>query len=184
MNLAAFKSLWAKVLAIMNSKAAWQVAVAACAAEVGALILADDAIGAAYIAKLCIAKISAEYVVLQTYPAIKHLLGLGGGNMACVTEHNALVQGPGVCCQQVQSGALKAAAGVTTLPIYVAGYNWATNPDNYPHVMVTDAGGHCATCAIVGSRSKKKPGHLALHYQRGGPGCPITSRGCCALTAL
>lgn len=104
----------------------------------------------------------------------------GAIKVACTTTHSTQVAGAGTCCAQVQSGALRATAA--TYPVYTAGYNWASNPSNFPHVQVVDSKGNCATCSIVGSKSTKHPGRPVLHFQRGGPGCPTTSRGCCALT--
>jgi hypothetical protein len=84
--------------------------------------------------------------------------------MACVTTHaGGKVQGAGLCCSMVQSGQLGKTIGST--------------------VMVTDAGGHCGTCNVVASKSKKHLGRPVLRYKRGGPGCPTGGTGCCAMTA-
>lgn len=82
---------------------------------------------------------------------------------ACVTTHTAKVQGGGLCCNAVASGQLGKTIGST--------------------VLVTDAGGHCGHCSVVPSTSKKHLGKPVLRYRRGGPGCPVSGTGCCALTA-
>jgi hypothetical protein len=106
------------------------------------------------------------------------LLSTGGTSMACVTKHSTKVAGNGVCCAQVASGALATTA--ITLPTYSAG-GLATNP-TLPHVQVTSLTGRCGTCWIAGSKSPKHPGKPVLKYTPGGPGCPSTGTGCCALT--
>jgi hypothetical protein len=106
----------------------------------------------------------------------------GGGNqVACTYKHSSTVQGPGLCCQAVQNGGLIVPPAGTILPQYTPG-SAATLPAGR-HVQVVDSGGHCATCMIVGSTSKKHPGKPVLKFIRGGPGCPTSSTGCCALTA-
>ena len=81
---------------------------------------------------------------------------------SCTDRHSSQTQGAGLCCHQIQSGALAKSIG--------------------SHVQVTDAGGHCGTCSVVASTSKKHRGVAVLRYRRGGPGCPTTTHGCCALT--
>lgn len=90
-------------------------------------------------------------------------------NPVCTTTHSGPpVQGPGLCCAQVQSGALAPTIG--------------------SHVQVTvntKAGPRCGTCRVVASTSRK-PSHAGkprLLFTFGGPGCPSTNRGCCALIA-
>ena len=107
-------------------------------------------------------------------------LGLGG-KMACTTTHTSKVQGAGLCCQAVQSGQLVAPPPGTTLPVY-APHQAAAVFAAGRGVMVTDAAGHCASCMIVGSRSAKHPGRPVLKFIRGGPSCPSSTTGCCALT--
>lgn len=104
---------------------------------------------------------------------------IGGLSMACTTTHSAKAQGPGLCCQQVSNGTLVLPPGTTTLPVFTPGSELT-----FPHVSVTDSGGHCGTCMIVGSRSRNHPGLPVLRYVRGGPGCPSTRTGCCALAVL
>lgn len=82
----------------------------------------------------------------------------------CITQHAGKpVPGAGLCCQQIASGKLAPVIG--------------------SHVQVTDAAGHCGTCSVVASTSKKlgRAGKPVLRYSRGGAACPTTSRGCCAL---
>lgn len=81
----------------------------------------------------------------------------------CVTQHSTTAPGAGLCCQQIASGKLKPVIGST--------------------VQVTDKAGHCGTCSVVASRSKKHAGAPVLKFTRGGAACPTTSRGCCALQA-
>lgn len=100
----------------------------------------------------------------------------GGTAMACVNTHSSKVPGAGLCCNAVAQGLLILPPGTATLPVYTSG-----SESNFPHVQVTDAGGHCATCMIVGSRSAKHPGRPVLKFIRGGLGCPTTRTGCCAL---
>lgn len=105
----------------------------------------------------------------------------GGGNVACNTTHSSKVQGAGICCAAVQSGALTVPPPGTTLPAYTPGQA-ATLPAGR-RTQVVDAGGHCSTCMIVGSSSRKHPGRPVLRFIRGGPGCPTSGTGCCAMTA-
>jgi hypothetical protein len=104
--------------------------------------------------------------------------------MACINQHSSTVQGPGLCCTAVSNGQLVLPPGTTRLPPYTQGYNLATNPANFPHVMVQTSTGKCGTCMIVGSSSLKHSGRPVLKFRPGGPGCPTTSRGCCALTTV
>lgn len=106
------------------------------------------------------------------------LNAIGGSTVACINKHTSKVPGAGLCCAQVNSGALRTTA--TTLPPYAAG-ELATNPTLFPHVMVTTASGKCGTCLIVGSKNAKHPGKPVLKFVPGGPGCPTTTTGCCAL---
>lgn len=100
--------------------------------------------------------------------------------MACVTTHSGgRVQGAGLCCQQVQAGALTPPPPGTILPVYTPG-SAASLPAGR-RVQVVDSAGHCATCMIVGSKSKKHPGRPVLEFIRGGPGCPTAGTGCCAM---
>lgn len=107
----------------------------------------------------------------------------GGANVACTTTHrvSSNVQGAGLCCQAVQSGLLTPPPKGTTLPVYTPG-SASTLPAGRITV-VTDAAGHCASCMIVGSASKKHPGRPVLKFIRGGPSCPSATGGCCALAA-
>jgi hypothetical protein len=104
-----------------------------------------------------------------------------GTNVACVTTHSSKVQGAGLCCQAVQSGALIAPPAGTILPQYTPGS--ARNLPAGRITAVTDAQGHCGSCMIVGSSSKKHPGAPALKFIRGGPQCPSSTQGCCALNS-
>jgi hypothetical protein len=100
--------------------------------------------------------------------------------MACnpqLQKHSSRVAGPGLCCSKVgQPGFLAPPAG-TVLTQFTPGSEL-----NFEHIQVTDAGGHCGTCLIVGSKSPKHPGRPVFKYVRGGPGCPTTS-SCCALAS-
>jgi hypothetical protein len=96
----------------------------------------------------------------------------------CVPKHSSTVQGAGLCCQQVGAG-LTAPPPNTILPVYQPGQAATLPPGRI--VGVTDAGGHCASCMIVGSTSKKHPGQPVLKFIRGGPSCPKSRTGCCAL---
>jgi hypothetical protein len=100
--------------------------------------------------------------------------------MPCNTTHSGgRVQGAGKCCQLVQSGQLVPPPAGTTLPAYTPGSS-GTLPANR-RAQTTDAAGHCATCMIVGSSSRKHPGKPVLRFIRGGPGCPTSGTGCCAM---
>lgn len=110
------------------------------------------------------------------------LLGLGGTTtMACSNTHGSRVQGPGLCCQAVASGALTKPAAGTTLPPYAPGQSLTLPAGRI--TMVTDSGGHCGQCMIVGSKSPKHPGKPVLKFVRGGPGCPAAGSGCCSMAA-
>jgi hypothetical protein len=105
---------------------------------------------------------------------------LGGNTMPCNTTHSGgRVQGAGKCCQLVQSGQLVPPPAGTTLPAYTPGSS-GTLPANR-RAQTTDASGHCSTCMIVGSSSRKHPGKPVLRFIRGGPGCPTSGTGCCAM---
>lgn len=82
---------------------------------------------------------------------------------SCTNMHSTQTQGPGLCCSQIASGALAPTIGAS--------------------VQVTTATGKCGTCSVVPSRSKKHAGKPRLQFHFGGPLCPSTSRGCCALGA-
>ncbi len=104
--------------------------------------------------------------------------------MACANFHKSStrVQGPGLCCAQVGvAGGLVAPPAGTTLPAYIPGQADAGQIPAGRIVQVTDAGGHCASCMIVGSKSKKHPGKPVLMFVRGGPACPTAGTGCCSL---
>jgi len=102
--------------------------------------------------------------------------------MACTNTHQGgKVQGPGVCCQAVASGALTKPPTGTTLPPYFPG-QWQSLPAGRI-TQVTTASGQCASCMIVGSTSKKHPGKPVLKFIHGGPGCPVAGSGCCAMAA-
>lgn len=132
----------------------------------------------------CLSAIAAEAVLDKATEAlVQQIISLlqtllGGTSMACTPKHSAKVAGNGVCCAQVASGALATTA--LTLPQYNPG-GLGTNP-TLPHVQVTSTTGRCGTCWIAGSKSPKHPGKPVLKYTPGGPGCPTTSTGCCALT--
>ncbi len=96
----------------------------------------------------------------------------------CTNTHSSRVQGPGLCCQHVGVDLIDPKGA--SLPVYVRGL-LASNPGSFPHVQVTDSGGHCGTCMIVGTR--RSPTVHVLKFVRGGPGCPSKRTGCCALTA-
>jgi hypothetical protein len=110
-------------------------------------------------------------------------LGGGTGTMAggqCVASHSIKTPGAGLCCQQVGVGLTPPPAG-TILPPYVAGQANAGQIPAGRIVTVTDAGGHCASCMIVGSTSAKHRGKPVLKFVRGGPACPAAHTGCCSL---
>lgn len=100
-------------------------------------------------------------------------------NMPCVSTHSSKVQGAGLCCQAVTSGALQPPPPGTTLPVYQPGGSFLLPPGRITQVV--DASGHCSSCMIVGSSSKKHPGRPVLKFIRGGPGCPSGTGACCAL---
>jgi hypothetical protein len=102
--------------------------------------------------------------------------------MACVNTHSTKVQGAGLCCTAVQSGLLTPPAPGVILPQYAPGQAATLPPGRI--TQVTDAGGHCASCMIVGSSSKKHPGKPVLKFIRGGPTCPSSGTGCCTTTGL
>jgi hypothetical protein len=87
--------------------------------------------------------------------------------MACVTTHRTggVVQGPGLCCSQVASGALAKAIG----SVGPATTNAKT--------------GKCGHCEVVASTSRKHPGRPVLRWKFGGTMCPSTVHGCCALVS-
>ena len=101
-------------------------------------------------------------------------------SMACNTTHSTRSPGAGLCCAAVQGGQLIVPPAGTTLPVYTPGQD-LTLPAGR-RVQVIDAGGHCGQCMIVGSKSTKHPGRPVLKYVRGGPGCPTSGTGCCALS--
>lgn len=105
---------------------------------------------------------------------------LRSNHVACTTYHSAKTQGPGTCCLAVQSGALTPPPAGTILPVYTPG-SAASLPIGRI-AQVTDSAGHCASCMIVGSSSRKHPGRPVLKYIRGGPSCPTSSQGCCTLS--
>jgi hypothetical protein len=109
---------------------------------------------------------------------IESYFGIGGSSVACTTTHSSKVQGAGLCCAAVSSGALSPPPPGTTLAPYTPG-----SAATFSHTVVTDSGGHCGTCMIVGSKSRKNPGKPVLRYIRGGPACPSSRTGCCALGA-
>jgi hypothetical protein len=101
----------------------------------------------------------------------------------CNTTHSGpKVQGPGLCCQAVASGALTKPAPGTILPVYVTGSHGAGLPAGR-FTTVTDSKNDCGTCMIVGSKSTKHRGKPVLMFIRGGPGCPVGGSGCCAMAA-
>lgn len=99
--------------------------------------------------------------------------------MACNTTHSSKVAGAGLCCNAVQQGLLTPPAPGTTLPVYTPGSSGTLPPGRA--VTVSDTAGHCGTCMIVGSSSRKHPGKPVLKYIRGGFGCPTAGTGCCAM---
>lgn len=105
----------------------------------------------------------------------------GTGPMACTTTHSSKVQGAGLCCTEVSAGRLVPPPPGTTLPVYNPGDADAGRIPAGRISQVTDAAGHCASCMIVGSTSKKHPGKPVLKFVRGGPTCPTSSTGCCAM---
>ena len=108
-------------------------------------------------------------------------LGGGGTMAACASTHSGKVQGAGLCCAQIGvAGGLVAQPPGTTLPTYTPGQARAGTIPQGRIVQVTDAAGHCASCMIVGSTSKKHPGQPVLKFVRGGPACPTAGTGCCA----
>jgi hypothetical protein len=135
---------------------------------------------------ICVEKYVAE---LAAYPDVARLVSLlvsyfqGGSPMAgqCVQKHSGgMVPGAGLCCAQVGVGLTPPPPGTKLAP-YVAGQADAGQIPAGRIVQVTDAGGHCASCMIVGSTSKKHPGKPVLKFVRGGPLCPTAGTGCCSL---
>jgi hypothetical protein len=110
-------------------------------------------------------------------------LGIGKRKMACTTTHTSKVQGAGLCCAAVTAGRLTPPPAGTTLPVYSKGQSasyCAAHPQDC--ATVSDSAGHCGTCMIVGSKSATHPGKPVLKFIHGGPSCPSSSTGCCALT--
>lgn len=89
--------------------------------------------------------------------------------MACVTTHKStgVVQGPGLCCSQVQSGQLGKTIG-------------SVGPAT---TVTTKSGPRCGHCEVVASRSAKHPGRPSLRFKFGGTMCASGAHGCCALLA-
>ena len=97
--------------------------------------------------------------------------------MACNTVHSIKTPGPGLCCTALQQGLLTPPPPGTILPVYTPGSAASLPPGRIAEV--TDAGGHCASCMIVGSSSAKHRGRPVLKFIRGGPTCPSSTAGCC-----
>lgn len=108
---------------------------------------------------------------------------IGSGNMAgvCSPTHSVKTQGAGLCCAAVAAGQLVKPPAGTTLPVYTPGA--AASLPTGRIAQVTDSGGHCASCMIVGSSSRKHFGKPVLKFIRGGPGCAVAGSGCCAMAA-
>ena len=162
-----------------------------CVKCVGELVAADAACeacstGAVLSCPTCIASVIRAYrscssCADQLLPAVINALGFGGSKLACTTTHSAKVQGAGLCCQFVGvAGGLTPPPAGTTLPQYTAG-SAASVFAAGRGVMVTDSQGHCGSCMVVGSKNKKHPGKPVLKFVRGGPSCPSSTTGCCAL---
>src|SRR5229473_5117339 len=158
----------------------WAASLAGC--------LALIAIGQEAKAALCLEKLVIEFHVChdpitgEICTLIEALVAriLGGSTVptVCVPKHSSTVQGAGLCCQQVGAG-LTAPPPGTVLPVYQKGQAASLPPGRI--VGVTDSGGHCASCMIVGSTSPKHPGRPVLKFIRGGPSCPTSRSGCCSL---
>lgn len=135
--------------------------------------------------RVCLEKFIAELIGFLTPPARRAAFALiayllGGTPMACANTHSSKVQGAGLCCAQVGVGLTPPPPG-TLLPAYQAGQADAGAIPAGRIVQVTDSGGHCASCMIVGSTSRKHPGKPVLKFLRGGPSCPTAGTGCCSL---
>lgn len=153
---------------------------AGCVASEGFLPpIGDPLICGECLLELASAVLSCTECAEFTYQEVKQFIEEEIEEMACTTYHTTKTQGAGLCCQAVQSGALTPPPIGTILPAYTPG-SAATLPVGRI-VQVTDAGGHCASCMIVGSKSTKHPGRPVLKYIRGGPTCPTATQGCCTL---
>jgi len=110
---------------------------------------------------------------------------IGGTNMACSPTHSTRTPGAGLCCTAVTQGLLHPPPPGTILPVPVGPGSLTAyclaNPAQC--AVVTTAKGHCAHCMIVGSRSVAHPGKPVLKFMYGGPTCPSTVTGCCAMAA-
>jgi len=178
--------LWHRLLSILNSRASWAMSASGCLTLAKNLPFPENV----EVAVSCLAKLLTEDAFLNPSPVLVLTIGLllnlvrRREHMACVTFHKSStkVQGPGLCCAQVGvAGGLVAPPPGTTLPQYIPGQADAGQIPPGRIVQVTDAGGHCASCMIVGSASKKHPGKPVLKFVRGGPACPTAGTGCCAL---
>lgn len=117
-----------------------------------------------------------------SFSSILNLLPKGVSQMACAQTHSTKVQGAGLCCAAIGAGRLTVPAVGTTLTPYRAGTaaSWcAANPQLCANV--SDSAGKCGTCMITGSKSQKHLGAPRLQFIHGGPTCPSSSSGCCAL---
>ena len=186
-----FTEAWNDFTAFVNSNAMWTAAIAGCTAGVSELLATGEISLAITEAAACAGKLAAEFVAFnftEALPVFGLILSAGpfdqGGTMACTNFHKSSqkVQGPGLCCAQVGvAGGLVAPPPGTILPTYQPGQADAGTIPAGRIVQVTDAAGHCASCMIVGSKSKKHPGKPVLMFVRGGPACPTAGTGCCAL---
>lgn len=141
---------------------------AECAAELGALV--------------------AGCVECAAYSITQIINYFRGGKMptpACNTTHSTRTAGAGTCCTAVQQGLITPPPKGTVLPPYVAGDLANGRIPTNRYASVTAAGTHdgCGTCMIVGSSSAKHRGRPVLKFVRGGPGCPSSITGCCAMAA-
>jgi hypothetical protein len=174
--------------ALSNASAALAglVEFAAVAAELVALDLIDDF--PQMLALLLPLRQAASTFSVQGAAALNNLIAClqslistGGAMAVCSPTHSSKVQGAGLCCAAVAAGQLVKPPAGTTLPVYTKGAA-ATMPVGRI-TNVTDSGGHCASCMIVGSSSPKHFGKPVLKFIRGGPGCAVAGSGCCAMAA-
>src|SRR5882672_5910742 len=131
----------------------------------GELLEGLISLGAAYIALNALGLNPPQgLTVNQLIAFIRAAQGSGSGTMAaCANHHSSRVQGAGLCCQHVGVDLTVPPAG-TTLPPYQAGQANAGQIPAGRIVQVTDAGGHCASCMIVGSTSLKHRGKPVLKF--------------------
>jgi hypothetical protein len=179
-----FGEAWTAVKNFINTTPLWLASIELCIQEVDHLLATAGVNAAIGGAAFCVGKLAVEFAIVNPPPAFSLVLTQGpftGGSpmpSVCVPKHSSTVQGAGLCCQQVGAGLTVPPPG-TVLPVYQKGQAAALPPGRI--VQVTDSGGHCASCMVVGSTSPKHPGRPVLKFIRGGPSCPTSRSGCCSL---